>query len=193
MNRMIGVIKRKSAHLYFFLFFAVVFLIGEGLGSGLSVMADKPELSEFEANLSYSVEHSGEDMTRAVVQSAISVSLLVLSLWMCGFLPKAAAIAVTSAVIAYKGVAVGYTIGMIVRVLGFSGLWLAVVSMLPQYIFLLPLMFVAAEVAVNYFSGASVSVKIKKYFVTAFVFLFAGIICSFMDGAVSAILIKALF
>lgn len=189
MNKLIGVIKRKSAHLYFFLLFAVVFLIGEAVGAGLSTVASKTELDEFAENISFSTEHWGENPIHVMSQSAFSVLVLIFTLWLCAFLPKAVTVIIASVLIVYKGAAVGYTIGMLVKIKGFEGLWLSMLAILPQYILLLPLVFTAAVASLKFHWDSPQPGKLKKYILSGFFLLLAGLICAFVDGVVTGRLI----
>ncbi len=177
-----GVIKRKSLHLYFFLLFAVIFLVGIGLGSVFASFVKGLSVKEFAENVNYSMAHSGGNIREAVLSSAFSVYTLVLLLWCCGFCKKWLCIVIAAVVVTFKGVVTGYTTAMLIKAFGMHGVGIATVSILPQYIILLPLVFFEATAAVIFSQMHFTKVKLKKYTVLLPVFLITGFICALADG-----------
>ena len=189
MSKFIGVINRNSAHLSFFLLFAVVFLLGDTFGAVLATLAEKPELDSFALNMTYSAEHLVDNRWGTVIRSVISVWTTLIALWICGFMPRIPSVVLSGSIMVFKGVTIGYTLGMMFRIYGGKGVALAVASVLPQYIILLPLMFLTASMAANAFKGISVKSAVKGYMVFAVFFLMIGLVGALADVLVTPWLI----
>lgn len=193
MAKLIGVLKRNSPHLSFFLLFALVFMLGIAMGSVIAIFAETEVLEEFAKSTSTAVEHSGEEVKEAVVRAALSVCTLVLTLWGCGFLRKWLCFVLSSCVIVFKGMVTGYTTAMLVRGFGLHGIAISAVSILPQYIVLLPLVFCVATAAVNNSEYMPQAEKIKKYSLKLLLFLAVGLLCALADVLGAGTLMKILF
>ena len=193
MNGFIGVIKRSSAHLSFFALFGLVFLIGVSGGAFFAAAAQEGTLSEFAANLTYSAEHSAENLSGIVANSAVSAFVLMITLWLSGFFSKVPCFVLMATVTAFKGAATGYTIGMLICLYSAKGLALAVAGVLPQYVVLLPTMFVSSAVLLNNFAGTPLKRTLKGRGILLVLMLSAGGISAFVDAVVCGRIIKLLF
>lgn len=193
MFKLTGVIKRNSAHLSFFLLFAGFFMTGITVGSVSGAFVNADVLEEFTAGVAYSAAMWKDNVTETVTNSGFSVCITLTVLWCTGFFRKKFCVFVASVIVVFKGIVTGYTEAMLIKAFGLRGVWVSAVSILPQYIVLMPLVFLAAMVAVHFSEMNFTPEKAKKYPVILLAFICGGIFCAFADGFVSGKLLTLFF
>jgi hypothetical protein len=167
---------------------ALFFLVGAGVGAYISVCDFKNAEISFKEDLIYSINNINPIKT--VASSWVSVFFTIAVLWVSGFFKKIVSVVLCTAVITFKGVVTGYTVGMLNICYKIKGLFLAVSGILPQYVILLPLIFFAVLSA---YSFCSKNISLKTYFVIFVCTVILGIIPAVTDGYLSGYLMKAVF
>ena len=184
--RLRGTFKRECISLV--ILFAALFLVGVTVGAFISVKVSQSELEAFRSALRYSAEHSADNPFKTAKQSLLSVIVFAVLVWLSGFFPLSVKLITDGTVIIYKGTLVGYTVGLLSRTYAFMGLGIAAVSILPQYILLLPLIF---YLSVNAIQFERKSNKVfYKYFVLFAVSAFVCVAAAFIDAFVTGNLLK---
>ncbi len=176
-----------DGRLFFFLILAVLFLIFLGIGGFMAARETTEKVAEFSNSIIYSVNQLSDTRFTTFLNSLASISFTVMLMWFCGFLGKICCIFICGAVISFKGVVTGYTIGMLIGAFNLKGILVSVVSILPQYIILLPLMFFVSASAYGY-TVKKISTKI--YFLKAIIFTLIGAFAAILDGYISSLLMK---
>ena len=184
--RLRGTFKRECISLV--ILFAALFLVGVTVGAFISVKVSQSELEAFRSALRYSAEHSADNPFQTAKQSLLSVIVFAVLVWLSGFFPLSVKLITDGTVIIYKGTLVGYTVGLLSRTYAFMGLGIAAVSILPQYILLLPLIF---YLSVNAIQFERKSNKVfYKYFVLFAVSALVCVAAAFIDAFVTGNLLK---
>ena len=177
-----------DGRMFLLLVIALFFLVGVSAGAYISVNEFKNTEISFKEDILYSVNNINPFKT--TVNSGISVAFTVSVLWISSFFKKAVSVILCTGIITFKGVVTGYTVGMLTICYKMKGLLLAIASILPQYIILLPLLFF---VSVAVYSYCSKNISLKTYFIIFVVSVILGIIPAIMDGYLSGHLLKAVF
>ncbi|MDP4117866.1 MAG: stage II sporulation protein M [Bacillota bacterium] len=188
MNKFYGRLRKYSSEGGFFVFsvFAVMFLVGITAGAFIAARVMPEETNAFMKTVKYSAEHSGDNVWRTVGGSFVSIVGTVLLLWLSGFFYKWISIALSGTAVVCKGAVTGYTVAMLTRAYVWRGALMAVISIFPQYLILLPLMFFMGARAVmfslkNDFKSAK-SAKFKNYIILLVVALFLSLAAALLDG-----------
>ena len=177
-----------DGRMFLLLVIALFFLVGVSAGAYISVNEFKNTEISFKEDILYSVNNINPFKT--TVNSGISVAFTVSVLWISSFFKKAVSVLLCTGIITFKGVVTGYTVGMLTICYKMKGLLLAIASILPQYIILLPLLFFVSVAAYSY---CSKNISLKTYFIIFVVSVILGIIPAIMDGYLSGHLLKAVF
>ncbi len=186
--RLRGTFKRECISLV--ILFAALFLVGVTVGAFISVKVSQSELEAFRSALRYSAEHSADNPFKTAKQSLLSVIVFAVLVWLSGFFPLSVKLITDGTVIIYKGTLVGYTVGLLSRTYAFMGLGIAAVSILPQYILLLPLIFYLSVNAIQ-FERKNINNKVfYKYFVLFTVSVFVCVVAAVTDAFVTGNLLK---
>ena len=196
MRRLYGIARRNSLGGAFgvFILFAALFLVGVTGGAFMASGAAEEEMAEFAGNVSYWAEHSGNSNMETTVKSFLSISGTLLFIWLSGFLHKIPCALISGAVVLYKGTVTGYTVGMLSRTYALKGVLLAAVGILPQYIILLPLMFLLSTAAFSFDLHPPVQpAAVKKYLAFLGVALVFSALAALSDGFVSGKLMHMFF
>ncbi len=177
-----------DSRLFLMLVIALFFLAGVGIGAYISVSDFKNAEISFKEDIIYSINNINP--LKTLVSSGISAIFTVAVLWISSFFKKAVCVVFCTGIITFKGVVTGYTVGMLTICYKIKGLMLAIASILPQYIILLPLIFFVTVAA---YSFCSKNISLKTYFAIFLVSIIIGIIPAVMDGYLSGHLMKAVF
>ena len=186
--RLRGAFKRKD--ISFVILFAALFLVGVTVGAFISVKVSQSELEAFESTVRYSAEHSADNPFKTAKQSLLSVAVFAVLIWLSGFLPLSVKLITDGAVIVYKGTLVGYTVGLLSRTYALMGLGIAAVSILPQYVLLLPFMFYLSVKAIQFERKGSNNKAFYKYVGLFAVSVFVCIAAAFTDAFITGKLLK---
>lgn len=177
-----------DGRLFLMLVIALFFLVGVSIGAYISVSDFNNTEISFKEDIIYSVNNISP--LKTVISSGISVGFTVAVLWISSFLKKAGCIILCTGIVTFKGIVTGYTVGMLNMCYKAKGLALALASILPQYVILLPLLLFVSLAA---YSFCSKNISLKTYFVIFLVSIVLGIIPAIMDGYLSGYLMKAVF
>ena len=179
-----------KAFAFMFLILAVVFLAGTAGGSFFAVKTGEYGLSEFADNINYSALHSLDNPRLTLARSFISIAVLILIIWISGFFPKPFCVTVLSVAVCYKGFVTGYTAAMLIRGFVLRGIALAVVSILPQYLILLPLVYFLGAAAFSYERNSAAAGEYIKLISIAMVMAF---LAAMSDAVIAGRLINIVF
>ncbi len=188
--RLNGAFNFKRNYISLVILFAVLFLVGVTVGAFISVKVPQSEIETFKSNMKYSAEHFADNPFITAKQSLLSVMVFAVLIWLSGFLSLSVKLITDGIVVIYKGTLVGYTVGLLSHTYAFTGLGIAAVSILPQYILLLPLMFYLSAKAIQ-FERKNINNKVfYKYFVLFTVSVFVCVVAAVTDAFVTGNLLK---
>ena len=186
-----GAFKRENS--LWLILFAVMFLVGVTAGACISSKAAEDELDAFKADISYSAEQTSNNRIETARESFLSILAFSALIWICGFFALPVKLAAISAVIIYKGLLVGYTVGLLSYAYALKGLGIAAATIIPQYILVIPLMFFLARQAMIFETKRRKNKDLYKYSFNILVFTVFCAAAAFADAYISAAIIRTLF
>lgn len=190
MNGLRGTFNLRSPMCLTAVLLAVMFLVGVTIGAFISGRTSESERETFKSAIVYSAEHSSENPLKTARTSFISVSAVGLFFWICGFFTAAITVVLCGTTFIYKGVAVGYTVGMLLHTYTFKGLCIAVFTILPQYVFFLPFVFYLAGRATVFELKRGNNKGLKEYIKLLLPLAAVCLISAFADAFVSGGILK---
>lgn len=142
--------------LYFILL--IIFIIGVIIGAifiNSLEMDNKLRISSYFSWIFTSIneqEYNSFDVFRKSLISNIRITLII---WILGLFTIG--IFIIPLIIAWKGTAIGFTVGFLVKEFGFKGFVFSLTSLLPHYIIILPGFIAIGSVGISY------SIRNRKY------------------------------
>ncbi|MGL4820891.1 MAG: stage II sporulation protein M, partial [Bacilli bacterium] len=152
-----------QTHLPLYIFIAVLFFVGILCGALFTNSMSSVERETLEHYLNGFYGLLRED--KLIVESSLfresfldDVKLLLI-IWVLGM--SMIGVVGVSGIVFLKGVALGFSVGLLVKQFGLQGMFLAIGSIIPQNILLLPLLFAASVMSLR-FAGVLIKKLVQK-------------------------------
>lgn len=175
------------------IFICLSLLIGTIAGSIAANTMDELQLKQLGEYLSgFFHDFSGESVAQKenFIDSFWKYEKYTALIWICGFLPPGAVVIIV--VLLFRGIGLGFTTAVMIQRYGSSGILLAIVSYLPQNIFLIPVLILMSCTSIEYilkkFTYGTAKTKLKREKQKTFLeycIIFA--LCTLLVGAACAI------
>jgi len=189
-------------HLGLYLFVAVLFVTGVVFGAVMVnalTLQQKQELNQHLGNFFITMSQGMQMNAKQSFSQNIFVNLKWLGLlWLFGI--SVIGLPFILVLDFIKGVLIGFTIGFMVDSYAWKGMLFALVSVIPQNLFILPAMIVCSVTALSFGlnlikhrflqQGANTSINLFKYSATTFAFAAILAVVSLYEAVLSPVLIK---
>ncbi len=172
-----------------FLVLALLFIVGIAVGGFIAAGTEGNQVRSFSESVKYSALHSTDNPWKTVRSSALSLGGMIVTIWLSGLLPVWICAGISAVLVANKAVVTGYTVGMLFRAYKYKGIGIAVVSILPQYLVVLPTVLLVGAAAFEFSAAIKKRMVTPDKFKSYSIWLVSGILLSLtaalVDGFVS--------
>ncbi|MBS4539969.1 stage II sporulation protein M [Clostridium sp. D2Q-11] len=146
-----GFIKHFKNNLFIYFLVTVILMIGISAGViTIKILSEsqRGELHSFISNFFSNIDSQKIDNVSLLKYSIFNNLKTTLVIWILGLIILG--VPITLGIVLFRGFTIGFTIGFMINDFGFKGLMLALLTLIPQNIFIIPGIIIISSSSISY-------------------------------------------